>query len=334
MGGADLAQVLRFLPTPTDSHLLGNFAGLDDAAVYRLSDDQALVLSVDYITPVLDDPYTFGAVAAANALSDLYAMGARPLLALNLVGFPAKTLPLSTLGEIVRGGSDKVREAGAWVVGGHSIEDYEPKYGLVVAGLVHPEEIVRNSGAQPGDRLVLTKPLGIGIITTGIDRGLVGEKTVAQVTSVMATLNKGAAEAMRKAGVHAATDITGFGLLGHLHELLSASGVGARIWYDRVPVLDEAWELAARQCVPEGTYNNFRYLQDSVTWTPDVSHPALLMLCDAQTSGGLLLAVPPERTEDLLAALGGATTPVTAVIGEVTEAPVGRIYIERSAFMA
>jgi len=283
---------------------------------------------------VLDDPYTFGAVAAANALSDLYAMGARPLLALNLVGFPAKTLPLSTLGEIVRGGSDKVREAGAWVVGGHSIEDYEPKYGLVVAGLVHPEEIVRNSGAQPGDRLVLTKPLGIGIITTGIDRGLVGEKTVAQVTSVMATLNKGAAEAMRKAGVHAATDITGFGLLGHLHELLSASGVGARIWYDRVPVLDEAWELAARQCVPEGTYNNFRYLQDSVTWTPDVSHPALLMLCDAQTSGGLLLAVPPERTEDLLAALGGATTPVTAVIGEVTEAPVGRIYIERSAFMA
>lgn len=283
---------------------------------------------------MLDDPYAFGAVAAANALSDLYAMGARPLLALNLVGFPAKTLPLSTLGEIVRGGSDKVREAGAWVVGGHSIEDYEPKYGLVVAGLVHPEEIVRNSGAQPGDRLVLTKPLGIGIITTGIDRGLVGEKTVAQVTRVMATLNKGAAEAMRKAGVHAVTDITGFGLLGHLHELVSASGVGARIWYDRVPVLDEAWELAARQCVPEGSYNNFRYLQDTVTWTPDVSHPALLMLCDAQTSGGLLLAVPPGRTAGLLAALGEAETPVAAVIGEVTEAPVGHIHVERSAFVA
>jgi len=306
---------------------LGGFASLDDAAVYRLRDDLALVLSVDYITPVVDDPYAFGAVAAANALSDLYAMGAQPLLALNLVGFPVKTLPLSLLGEILRGGADKVREAGAWLVGGHSIEDYEPKYGLVVAGLVHPQEMVHNRGARPGDRLVLTKPLGIGVITTGIDRGLVGEETIARVTKVMTTLNRGAADSMRQVGVHAATDVTGFGLLGHLHEMLVASGVGARIWLDRVPVLEEAWDLAARDCVPEGSRNNARYLHDAVDWAPHVSPAARILLCDAQTSGGLLMAVPPERTDALLAALEAAQTPTVAVIGEVTEGPAGRIAI-------
>ncbi len=285
---------------------------------------------MDYITPVVDDPYTFGAVAAANALSDLYAMGAWPILALNLVGFPVKSLPLSLLGEILRGGADKVREAGAWLVGGHSIEDYEPKYGLVVAGLIHPEEIVRHSGAQPGDRLVLTKPLGIGVITTGIDRGLVGEETVVRVTEVMMTLNRDAAEAVRQVGVHAATDVTGFGLLGHLHEMLVAGGVGARIWLDRVPILEEAWELAARDCVPEGSHNNARYLRDVVTWAPEVPPEARLLLCDAQTSGGLLLAVPPERTDTLLAALETARTPAAAVIGEVMEGPAGGIRVQGS----
>jgi len=315
------------LPIPDDPHLLSGFVGLDDAAIYRLNDSEALVLSVDYITPVVNDPYAFGAVAAANALSDLYAMGARPLLALNLVGFPLKTLPLSVLGEILRGGADKVREAGAWLVGGHSIEDYEPKYGLVVAGLVHPQEIVRNCGARPGDRLVLTKPLGIGVITTGIDRGLVGEETVARVTAVMTTLNRGAAEAMRQVGVNAATDVTGFGLLGHLHEMLVASGVGARVWLEQVPVLEEAWDLAARGCVPEGSHNNARYLRDVVEWASDVRPAARILLCDAQTSGGLLMAVPPERTDALLAALEAARTPAAAIIGEVTEGPAGRIVV-------
>lgn len=285
---------------------------------------------MDYITPVVDEPYAFGAVAAANALSDLYAMGARPLLALNVVGFPVKTLPLSLLGEMLRGGADKVREAGAWLVGGHSIEDYEPKYGLVVAGLIHPEEIVRNSEAQPGDQLVLTKPLGIGIITTGIDRGMVKQETIARVTKVMTTLNRGAAEAMRQVGVHAATDVTGFGLLGHLHEMLAASGVGARVWVDQVPVLEEAWDLAARDCVPEGSHNNARYLQDTVIWATDMSREARLILCDAQTSGGLLLAVPPQRTEALLAALEEAGTPAAAAIGEAREGPAGQILVLRS----
>ncbi len=318
---------MRYLPLPGDPRLLGSFANLDDAAIYRLNDGQALVLSVDYITPVVDDPYAFGAVAAANALSDLYAMGARPLLALNLVGFPVKALPLSLLGEMLRGGADKVREAGAWLVGGHSIEDYEPKYGLVVAGLIHPEEIVRNDGARPGDRLVLTKPLGVGIITTGIDRGMVDAEAIARVTEVMTTLNRGAAEAMRRVGVHAATDVTGFGLLGHLYGMLNASGVGARVWLDRMPVLKEAWALAARDCVPEGSHNNARYLQDVVTWAPDVSHEAQIILCDAQTSGGLLLAVPPERTEALLAALAERETPAAAIIGEVMAGPAGQIEV-------
>jgi len=285
---------------------------------------------VDYITPVVDDPYAFGAVAAANALSDLYAMGAQPLLALNLVGFPVKTLPLSLLGEMLQGGADKVREAGAWLVGGHSIEDYEPKYGLVVAGLVHPDGIVGKRGARPGDRLVLTKPLGIGVITTGIDRGLVAEGTIARVTEVMTTLNRDAAEAMRQVGVHAATDVTGFGLLGHLHEMLVVSGVGAQVWVERVPILEEAWDLVAHDCVPEGSHNNARYLQDTVDWEPGMSPEACLLLCDAQTSGGLLIAVPPERTPALLAALETARTLAAAVIGEVTDGPVGRIVVTQS----
>lgn len=280
--------------------------------------DMALVQSVDYITPVVDDPYALGAVAAANALSDLYAMGARPLLALNLVGFPIKSLPASLLSEILRGGADKIAEAGAVLAGGHSIDDHEPKYGLAVTGLIHPERIVSITGARPGDRLVLTKPLGVGIITTGIDRGWVSGATVDRVVEVMATLNRGAAEAMLEVGVHAATDVTGFGLLGHLHEMMNANGVCARVYLDQVPVLDDAWELVARECVPDGSYNNYRYLREHVAWNDDVRVEAQLVLCDAQTSGGLLIAVPPERADQLVAALRGRETPAAAIIGEIT----------------
>ena len=287
-----------------------------------------MVQSVDYITPVVDDPYTFGAIAAANALSDLYAMGAQPALALNLVGYPVKSLPLGILEEILRGGADKVMEAGASLVGGHSIDDHEPKYGLAVTGLIHPERVVRNRGARPGDRLVLTKPLGLGIITTGIDRGLVDGAAVERAVAIMTTLNAGAAQAMLAVGVHAATDVTGFGLLGHLHEMLAASGVGARIELNKVPVLDEAWSLAAANCVPDGSYNNFHYLDPFVTWDETMERPARLVLCDAQTSGGLLLAVPPEWSDDLLARLQETATPIAAVIGEVVDGgPSGHITV-------
>lgn len=296
----------------------------EDAAIYRLTDQLAMVQSVDYITPVVDDPYTFGAIAAANALSDLYAMGACPALALNLVGYPVKSLPLSILEEILRGGADKVMEAGASLVGGHSIDDHEPKYGLAVTGLVHPERVVRNKGAQPGDRLVLTKPLGLGIITTGIDRGLVSAETVERAVAVMTMLNASASEAMLAVGVHAATDVTGFGLLGHLHEMLAASGVGARVELGAVPVLDEAWSLAAANCVPDGSYNNFHYIESFVSWEAAIERHARIVLCDAQTSGGLLLAVPPKRSDELLTALEEAATPAAAVIGEVVGDGPGR----------
>ncbi len=322
--------MLRRLPLPTDPNILNGFEHGEDAAVYRLTNELALVQSVDYITPVVDDPYTFGAIAAANALSDLYAMGARPVLALNLIGYPVKSLPLSTLEKILQGGVDKVVEAGASLIGGHSIDDHEPKYGLAVTGLIHPDRVVRNAGARPGDRLVLTKPLGLGIITTGLDRGLVDETTIEQAVTVMTTLNAGAAEAMLAVGVHAATDVTGFGLLGHLHEMLAASRVGAQIELSAVPALDKAWYLAAANCIPDGSHNNFRYLESFVTWDEVIERPARMVLCDAQTSGGLLLAVSPERTDDLLAALKGRETPAAAVIGEIVVGePGGYITVNR-----
>lgn len=281
--------------------------------------------TVDYITPVVDDPYTFGAIAAANALSDVYAMGARPILALNLVGYPVKTLPMSLLGQILRGGADKLAEAGASLVGGHSIDDHEPKYGLAVTGLVHPERVVTKAGARAGDLLVLTKPLGIGIITTAIDRQLVSAETVQRAVDIMLRLNRDAAGAMCQVGVHACTDVTGFGLLGHLQEMVAASGVGARVVLSQVPVLEEAWELAARDCVPDGSHNNHRYLAEFVRYDPTITRAQQLVLCDAQTSGGLLMAVSSERVGTLLAAIEAAGPLEAAVIGEVTDAPAGRI---------
>ena len=285
------------------------------------------MFSVDYITPVVDDPYAFGAIAAANALSDLYAVGANPVLALNLVGFPTKTLPLSLLGEIVRGGADKVREAGAWVVGGHSIEDYEPKYGLVVAGLAHPNHLIGKATAQPGDVLVLTKPLGTGIITTGIDRGVVDVDTVNEIVALMATLNQGAATAVRQVGAHACTDVTGFGLLGHLHSLLSASQLAATIDLRAVPVLASVWQLARQNIVPAGSHTNHLDAARFARYGRDVSPEAELILCDAQTSGGLLIAVSPDRADTLVDALKVEHTPAAAVIGAVNAGEPGAIAV-------
>jgi len=318
--------VLRYLPTPTEPNILNGFHTLDDAAVYRLDENTALVQTVDYITPIVDDPYTFGAIAAANALSDIYAMGAQPILALNLVGYPVKTLPMSTLGEILRGGSDKVVEAGASLLGGHSIEDHEPKYGLTVSGLVHPDRVITKRGAQPGDLLVLTKPLGIGVITTGIDRQMVDDASAQEAVDWMLKLNWEASQAMQQTGVHAATDVTGFGLLGHLREMLSGDSIGARIQLSEVSVLSAAWELAAQDCVPEGSHNNHRYLADFVKYDDSISPEAELLLCDAQTSGGLLVAVSPERADEMLATLSDTSTPGT-VIGEIISDEAGRITV-------
>ena len=274
----------------------------DDAAVYRLNDDTALIQTVDFFPPVVDDPYDFGAVAVANALSDVYAMGGHPLIALNIVGFPAD-LDKEVLGRILRGGGEKAREAGVLIVGGHTIDDAEPKYGLSVTGVVAPGRQVANVGAQAGDRLVLTKPLGSGILTTAHKNGALDEGALARVVAVMASLNRDAAEAMVEVGVHACTDVTGFGLLGHLKTMLDGSGAGARIVLSDVPVMPEAWEMGERGFVPGGTDRNRLWVEDEVDWDADVPALARTMLMDAQTSGGLLMAAPEAAEGALHSAL-------------------------------
>jgi selenide,water dikinase len=284
--------------------------------VYRLSDEQALVATLDFITPVVDDPYQFGAIAAANALSDVYAMGARPIFALNVVSFPRDTLPLDELGKILKGGADKAAEAGIPILGGHSVDDPEPKYGLVALGLVHPEQIVANRGARPGDLLVLTKPLGIGVITTAIKRDAAAPTTVERALAGMGQLNRTAGEAMVRIGVNAATDVTGFGLLGHLAEIARASQVGARVQAESVPLLPDVRALAEQGFVPGGSQRNLASLADFVAWSPTIDEVTRLILCDAQTSGGLLISSPPERSRRLLDELRAFDLPA-AIVGEV-----------------
>lgn len=298
----------------------------DDAGVYRLNETTALVETVDYFTPIVDDPYAFGAIAAANALSDIYAMGATPLVALNIVGFP-KEGDLDILGQILRGGAEKAREAGVSVIGGHSIDDKEPKYGMAVTGIVHPDRIVTNATARPGDVLVLTKPLGTGIITTAIKRGRPSAATVREAIAMMQTLNRAASEAMVAVGVSACTDVTGYGLLGHLHEMLHASGVSALIRLAQTPVLGEVRDLV-KQDVPGGTRNNLRFMEDKTTWGSGVSEEARLILADAQTSGGLLIAVSPDKLSPLLSELERRGVATRAVVGEVAPGPPGHVRIE------
>ena len=298
----------------------------DDAGVYRIAPDLALVQTVDVFTPIVDEPYWFGAIAAANALSDVYAMGGTPRLALNIAGFPRAKLPLDVLGEILKGGADKCTEAGVVVIGGHTIDDPEPKFGLAVTGFIHPDRIVTNASARPGDRLVLTKPLGLGVITTGIKQERTSRSTIEEAIRLMATLNRDASRAMTEVGVSAATDVTGFGLLGHLHEMTRAAQVKARIRLSEVPILEEAWALAREGVIPGGTDRNRAALEGAVTWD-GVGEDGRVLLCDAQTSGGLLMAVPADRLDRLLRALRGGGVPVAAVVGEITGPGRGEITV-------
>jgi len=299
----------------------------DDAGVYQISDDLAIVQTVDFFTPIVDDPYDFGAIAAANALSDIYAMGAKPLTAMNLVAFP-KDGPLDVLALIVRGGAEKAIEAGVSVIGGHSIDDREPKYGMAVTGTVHPKKIALKGGAKAGDRLVLTKPLGTGIISTAIKAGRAPEEMIRAVTENMKALNKNASDAMVEAGVRGATDITGFGLLGHLHEMLHVGGVSARLKFSDVPFMQGVRELA-KSSVPGGTRANLRYMSDKVGWASGITEDEKLMLADAQTSGGLLIAVQEGKLDALLAGLAARGVATRAVIGSITEGDAGKIVVER-----
>jgi selenide, water dikinase len=306
--------------------LLLGFETSDDAAVYRLTPEIATLLTVDFFTPIVDDPYDFGRIAAANSLSDIYAMGGRPLTAMNLLAFPCSLGP-DVVGEVVRGGAEKVAEAGAVTVGGHTIDDEEPKFGLSVMGFVHPDAVVRNVGARPGDVLFLTKPLGTGVIATAIKRGLETEESAREVIESMAALNRLASEAMVEVGVRAATDVTGFGLLGHLHEMASGSGVAAWLRADEVPLFDRALDYARQGVIPGRTYDlvawaagftEWHAVEDAETW--------LRVLADPQTSGGLLIAVAPERAD----ALGGALAErrvLAARIGGALEGEAGRITV-------
>ncbi len=288
-------EILAGLPRFEDPNLLVGFEGAADAAIYRLREDLALVCTLDFFTPIVDDPFWFGQIAAANSLSDVYAMGGRPVLALNIVCFPKKGLDKEILREILRGGVEKVREAGAVLAGGHSVDDQEIKYGLSVVGVVHPERYLTNAGAKAGDRLFLTKPLGTGIIATALKGGVADEKAARRAMEVMATLNRAAAEAMEEVGVNAATDVTGFGLLGHALEMAEASRVRLVISASRVPVLKEALHFARLGIIPEGDYENIRFCEKKVQVLAGVPEERLSLLYDAQTSGGLLVSVPEER---------------------------------------
>jgi selenide,water dikinase len=327
IGPGELSQVIRTLPpAPFDPNLLVGFETSDDAGVYRLSDDLALVQTVDFFTPIVDDPYSFGQVAAANAISDIYAMGGKPLTALNIVAFPIKTLDKQVLADILRGAADKMREAGVTLVGGHSIDDNEPKFGLAVTGTVHPARVRTNAGAWPGDQLILTKPIGVGILTTSIKKDQLNEDEMARVTEVMATLNKCAAETMEPFDVHSCTDVTGFGLLGHALEMAKGSGVGLRIWSQQVPVLPRVKELAEAGFVPGGTKNNFAHVADSVDYADYLDQIDRWILCDAVTSGGLLIAVNGEQAEHLLRLLVDAGVEA-AIVGEAVQDHPGRITV-------
>ncbi len=320
MGPGDLSRALAPLAPSEDPRLLVGRETFDDAGVFRVSDDLALVQTVDFFAPIVDDPYTFGRVAATNALSDVYAMGGEPLTALNIVGFPLKKLPLEVLTEILRGGQAAVQEAGAVIVGGHTVEDEELKYGLAVTGRVDPRRILTNAGARPGDRLVLTKPIGIGLLATALKnwRAEIRAGVEQRMIEVMCTLNRDASRAALTLGLHCATDITGFGLLGHASHIARASHVGLRIAVNRVPVLAGAAEAFARGARTAGGDRNSEYLKPLVDWGVGRTDFERALLVDPQTSGGLLVAAPPASAAEYVQRVPGAVD-----IGEVVDARAG-----------
>ncbi len=324
----DLDRALCGLDLPVDSNLLVGLDRADDAGVYRISDDLALVQTIDFFPPMVDDPYSFGQIAAANALSDIYAMGGVPKTAMNVVAFPAKTLDLSILRTILEGGLSKMREAGVVLVGGHTVDDSELKYGLSVTGFIHPARILTKRNLQAGDCLILTKPVGTGIVSTAIKAGLAGQALIDKVQLAMATLNREAALAMQEFPVHACTDITGFGFLGHLAEMVVDSGCGVRIQAARVPLYPEALEWAAMGLIPVGTYNNRNFRGAFVDFGKGVSQRVQDLLFDPQTSGGLLMAVAASSAERLVLALQARGVTFATIVGEVVSGPRDRIIVE------
>ncbi len=306
--------------------LVGSETG-DDAGVFRLTEELALIQTVDFFTPIVNDPYLYGQIAAANAMSDVYAMGGRPLTAMNVVCFPVNEMDISYLKEILRGGGDKVREAGAVVVGGHSVEDQELKYGLAVAGIVHPDRILTNTGAKPGDLLVLTKPLGTGVIATAVKGGFASGEVEAGAIEVMAELNEAAARVMAEFPVSGCTDVTGFGFLGHALEMARASRVGLRIFASKVPLIPGVLELASQGMVPVGSHRNLEFCRSILKVGERVSPVLLDLLADAQTSGGLIISIPEDQADSLLERLRAEGVQHSQIVGRVRSEGAGSIQV-------
>ena len=328
IGREELSLIIGNLPAVKDPNVIVGTATADDAAVYRIDDKRAIVQTVDFFTPIVDDPYDYGQIAAANAISDIYAMGGRPLFALSIISFPTDKLPMSILEEIIRGGTDKAREAGIEIIGGHSIDDPEPKYGLCVTGIVEQDKVIRNDKAMAGDILILTKPVGTGIISKAIKSGDASSEVVREAVRVMAFLNRGASEAMVETGIKAATDVTGFGLLGHLYGVLKGSGAGAKIKSSSVPLIQGVYNYAKKGFIPGGTKDNLTFLEKNVIWGISISQETKYILSDAQTSGGLLISCPKEKKETLVDLLNKANCLVVAEIGEIVDDRENRVWVD------
>jgi selenide,water dikinase len=312
---------------PTDENVIVGLDRADDAGVYKISDDLALIQTVDFFTPIVDDPYWFGQIAAANALSDVYAMGGTPKTAMNLVAFPIKQMDIAVLRQIIQGGLDKLTEAGVVLIGGHSIEDKELKYGLSITGVVHPERVLTKKDLRAGDRLILTKPLGTGIVNTVIKAGMASADLVDQVTHLMASLNRDAARIMSNFNITACTDVTGFGLLGHLAEMVCGSGMSVRVFSDQVPVIAQALEFASMGLIPAGAYKNREFRESMIDFAETVERSRQDVLVDPQTSGGLLISVSANQATELITALKDTGVGDAAEIGEVLNGPEEKIWV-------
>ncbi len=326
----DLEQIIKKMPVPSDPNVLVGHHTSDDAAVYKINEETALVSTIDFFTPIVDDPFHFGRIATANALSDVYAMGATPLFALNIVAYPVNRLPLYVLEQILEGASQMASEAGIVILGGHSIEDTEPKFGLAITGLVNPEQIITNAEGQPGDLLILTKPIGTGILSTAMKRNMLDQETESEAIEIMATLNQTPAALMKNYSVSACTDVTGFGLLGHLLEMTRSSRVDAELYVESVPLLPRVRELAAANVIPGGTLNNMKHAEKSTTWDSGISQIDRAILSDAQTSGGLLISVPEKESRNLLKDLHRHGIKEAAIVGKMVHKGAGGITIKQS----
>lgn len=322
-----LEEILKVLPLPSDPNILVDIDTHDDAGVYRINDDLALVLTTDFFPPVCSDPYEFGQIAAANSISDVYAMGGDPVLALNIMMFPAKDLPMEAYAAILKGGFDKAAEAGVRIIGGHTIDDSPPKYGLAVVGFIHPDKITTNAGARPGDKLILTKPVGTGVIMAAQRMGIAAQADIEEAKRQMKLLNITGAQVMKKHGIRGATDITGFGLAGHALKMAKASNVSIQININDVPLIGKTFNLVDDGCIPGASFRNLEYAENDTSFSPGLDYNLKMTAFDAQTSGGLLMSVPANKAESVLIQLHSAGLNSSAIIGEVTERTDKYIYL-------